>query len=302
VLLVDGVGTAVNIVLGLVLIFGYLGLPRLGVAGAGLGLIIGSWVAALLALTLMMRRKYRAEFATLSGWRFDRDLTRRLMRYGLPAGLQWCLDGLAFTVFVTMIGLMGQAELAASSISHRINLLAFLPMLGIGQAVSVLVGQRLGQNRPEVAERSANTALRVVALYMTTVAVLYVVTPGLFTMWFENPSEPDKWRIVEPLVRTLLIFIAIYSLFNSIELVYTFALRGAGDTVFVTWVSISLAWPFMVLPTVALAYYQDWGLYWAWGFATFYIIAIAIVFVLRFRTGKWKSMRVIEHAPVVSNQ
>ena len=102
------------------------------------------------------------------------------------------------------------------------------------------------------------------------------------------------------LLKILLWFVAIYSLFNSIEVVYTFALRGAGDTVFVTWVSILLAWPMMVLPTY-LAYKLGWssGLYWAWGFASAYIIAIALVFMFRFRGGKWKSMRVIEHTTVV---
>jgi MATE family multidrug resistance protein len=298
VLLVDAVGTLTNGTMGFFLIFGYFGLPQMGIAGAGWGMVIGSWVAAIVAFAMMMRAKYRTEFATLSGWRFEGALFRRLMRFGLPSGLQWCLDGLAFTVFVTVIGRIGTVELSASSIAHRINMLAFLPMLGVGQAVAVLVGQRLGQNKPDLAERSAKTGLKLAAIYMTIVAVLYVVTPGLFTAGFAIGANPEQWHVVEPLVRTLLIFIAVYSLFNSVELVYTFALRGAGDTVFVTWMSISLSWPFMVLPTVLLAWKQGWGLYWAWGFASFYIIAIAVVFMLRFRTGKWKSMRVIEQAPV----
>ena len=74
---------------------------------------------------------------------------------------------------------------------------------------------------------------------------------------------------------------------------FSFALRGAGDTRFVTAVALGLALPIMVVPTW-LAWHYDWGLYWAWAFASAYIIALATTFVLRFRHGAWKSMRVIE--------
>ncbi len=299
VLLVDACGTVVNVVLGYCLIFGALGLPSLGVAGAGWALVCGSWVAAGVSFGLMMRRKYRGEFATLSGWRFDFSLFRRMMRYGLPAGLQWMFDGLAFTVFIAVVGMFGATALTASSITHRINMLAFLPMIGLGQAVAVLVGQRLGQNRPELAERSAKTGLKVAAGYMSMVALLYVLLPSVFLAPFQNGAESERWLETAAVVTVLLWFVAIYSLFNSIEVVYTFALRGAGDTVFVTWVSILLAWPMMVFPTW-LAWKFGWGLYWAWGFASAYIIAIALVFMFRFRGGKWKSMRVIEAAPAIA--
>jgi MATE family multidrug resistance protein len=294
VLLVDAVGTLVNVALGYCLIFGKFGLPEYGVAGAGWAVVCGSWIAALTAFTLLMRKKYRETFATISGWRFDPALFKRLMRFGIPSGMQWTLDCVAFTVFVAIVGLFGETELAASGIAQRINMLAFLPMLGVGQAVAILVGQRLGENRPDLAERSANTGLKLVSVFMTVVAILFVAAPFLFIEPFHDPkADPESWNRVAETVRVLLWFIAIYSLFNSIELVYTFTLRGAGDTVFVTWVSLTLAWPIMVLPTF-LAYRYGWNFYWTWGFASAYIIAIAGVFMLRFRHGKWKTMRVIE--------
>jgi MATE family multidrug resistance protein len=91
--------------------------------------------------------------------------------------------------------------------------------------------------------------------------------------------------------------VAIYSLLDGVNLILSFALRGAGDTRFVTMVALTLSWPIMIFPTIA-AWYYGWGLYAAWGFASAYIMAQAIVFFWRFRQGKWKSMRVIEEAPL----
>src|SRR5437763_1500017 len=96
---IDAVGTAVNASLSLVLIFGRLGFPEMGIEGAGLATVIGSWASALFALVLLFRRRYREQYRTLAGWKPERELTGRLLRFGGPNGLQMFLDVLAFTLF-----------------------------------------------------------------------------------------------------------------------------------------------------------------------------------------------------------
>ena len=98
-------------------------------------------------------------------------------------------------------------------------------------------------------------------------------------------------------VEILLWFVAAFSVFDAANIVLSFGLRGAGDTVFVSLVSLFLAWPVMVFPSWA-AWKYGWGLYWAWAFASAYIGAQAICFLVRFRGGKWRSMRVIEPAVI----
>lgn len=299
VLVIDAFGLSVNAVLAFGLIFGNFGLPELGIAGAGWATVAGTAASAVLGLVLFLRPRYRAEFGTLSGWRFDPELFGRLMRFGLPSGLQFALDGVAFTAFLFLVGRMdaeAPGSLAATNIAFSINLVALLPMLGVAQAVSVLVGQRLGGDRPDLAERTAWTGFRLAWVYMTAGAALYVLTPGLFLAVFESDHEPDKWAAVAERVPVLLRFVAVYLLFDSVNLVFAFALRGAGDTRFVTAVSLVMSWPLMVLPTAAALHF-GWGLYWSWAFVTSYVIALAGVFFLRFRSGRWKTMRVIEAAP-----
>ncbi|VTR97734.1 MATE family efflux transporter [Tuwongella immobilis] len=294
----NGIGFAVNAVLDYLLIFGKFGFPAMGVMGAGIATIAASWIPAIIGLMWMLAPKFREIYAT-TDTRFDPKLFRRLLRFGMPSGFQWMLDITAFTVFMAIIGWFGEIELAASSIAFTINMTAFLPMMGVGQAVAVMVGQRLGQDRPDLAERSTLTSFKMAWGYMASIAILYITVPSLFIMLFESTENQEKFDQVAPLIRTLLIFIAIYSLFDSMGLIFSFALRGAGDTRFVTLVSLVLSWPMMVVPTYYLAYQERWGLNWAWGFASLYIITLALIFLFRFRTGRWKSMRVIE--PIVAD-
>jgi multidrug resistance protein, MATE family len=293
---IEAAGTAVNVALALVLIFGRAGFPELGIAGAGWATVAGSWTSALLALGLLLRPHHREEFHTLGGWRPERELFGRLMKYGGPAGVQVFLDVLVFNVFVQLVGRLGEAATGATTLTVRLNMVAFLPMMGLGQAVSILVGQRLGADRPDLAERSAYTGLRWVFGYMCSVAAMYLLIPGVLVAAFQGDRDPESFAAVAAIVPTLLAYVALYSLADSVNVTFSFALRGAGDTRFVSLLTFALAWPIMVVPTFVVVR-AGGSIYAAWVFATAYILAMAICFYLRFRTGKWKSMRVIEAAP-----
>src|SRR5262249_8959525 len=149
------------------------------------------------------------------------------------------------------------------------------PMMGMGQAICILVGQRLGADRPDVAERSAYTGLRWVCGYMSAVAVMYLTMPGLLVSVFESGRDPEQFAAVAASVPKLLICVAIYSVADSVNVAFAFALRGAGDTWFVSLLTFCLAWPLMVVPT-AVAVWVGASVYWAWGFATAHILAMAL--------------------------
>ncbi|MBO0701083.1 MAG: MATE family efflux transporter, partial [Zavarzinella sp.] len=297
VMLINAAGLVVTAGLDYCWIFGHFGFPELGITGAGWATVAGAWVSAAVGLGLMARARYRRENATLSGWRFDPALFRRLLRYGLPSGAQWALDITAFNAFIVLTGWFGPNELGATGLVLTINNLAFIPMLGVGQAVAILVGRHLGEDRPDLAERMTWLGLLVAAGYMGFVAILYVGAPGLFIGPFQGDNDPAKWHAIAERVVVLLWFVAAFSVFDAANIVLSFGLRGAGDTVFVSLVSLFLAWPVMVIPTWA-AWRYDWGLYWAWAFASAYICLQASCYLIRFRGGKWKSMRVIEAAMV----
>lgn len=296
VIYINAIGMVVTAGLDYVLIFGRFGAPQLGIVGAGWATVAGAWASAALGVALLVGRRHRREHATLSGWRFDRPLFWRVMRYGVPSGIHWALDIAAFNAFVILVGQFGDDDLGGTALVITINSVAFIPMIGVGQAVTILVGKSLGEDRPDWAERMTWLGLAVAGGYMLVVSVLYVTAPSLWIAPFQGDNDPAKWQPIADKVAVLLWFVAVYSLFDAANIVLSFGLRGAGDTVFVSFIALILPWPVMVIPTW-LAVEFGWGLYWAWAFASAYICLQALCFLIRFRTGKWKHMRVIE--PVV---
>jgi MATE family multidrug resistance protein len=202
---------------------------------------------------------------------------------------------LVFHLFTQLVGRLGDAALGATTLTVRLNMIAFLPMMGLGQAICILVGQRLGEDRPDLAEKSTYTGLKWSFGYMCLVALTYVTIPTLLLSVFESDRDPAMFAEIAVIVPGLLLCVAIFSLADAVNLSFAFALRGAGDTKYVTALTFALAWPLMVIPT-ALTVALGGNVYWCWVFATAHIIGMSVCFWFRFRGGKWKSMRVIESA------
>ncbi|KPK76344.1 MAG: hypothetical protein AMJ79_07025 [Phycisphaerae bacterium SM23_30] len=300
ILYVNATATLVNIVLDYGMIFGHFGFAEWGIKGAGTATVISGMVSATIYMCLFLRGRYRRRYATLSGARFDGDLFRRLIRYGLPNGMQFMLDVGAFALFVALIGRIDEVSLRATNMTFQINMLAFMPMIGLGIAVSILVGQSLGRNKPSLAQRAVWSAFYMTYGYMILVALGYWFLPGIFLAPFSAGADAVKFAEVAPLAENLLCFVAFYCLFDTGNIIFAAGLKGAGDTRFVMYLAVILSWVLMVLPTY-LAVRYGWGagngLYAAWAFVTAYVCVLSVAFCLRFLHGRWKGMRVIEAAP-----
>jgi len=291
---INGVGLVANALLDYAMILGKWGFPKMGIAGAGYATAIGTALAALYGLWLVFSDKHRREYGLTAGYKWNTGMMKRFIRFGMPAGMQWALEGLAFSVFLIFIGRMpdGNAALAASSIVVTLMMLAILPAMGVAQATSVLIGQFLGEKKPGEAERVVWAGWQVTLLYMLAVGLSFVLFPAFYMDWFKNKDNAALWAQVSVMVPVLLLYITAFTLTDSMNMVFSFSLKGAGDTKFVTTVALILPWPIMVVPTFFLVKIPN-GLYWSWAAAAVFSFVQATVFWRRFVGGKWKQMSVI---------
>jgi MATE family multidrug resistance protein len=208
--------------------------------------------------------------------------------------VQFFVDLAGFTAFLLIVGRLGTASLAATNIAFNINTLAFMPMIGLGMAISVLVGQNLGRERVPLAERCVTSGLHVTLLYMGAIALLYVLTPRLFLAPYALYAQNGNIGEILALSAVLLRFVALYSLFDVLSIVYAAALKGAGDTRFVMGMICALSVGVLIAPTYVAIELAGAGILAGWTFATAYVSLLGIAFYLRFRHGRWRGMRVIE--------
>lgn len=292
IMLINTFSTSVTVFLDYCLIFGNFGFPEMGIKGAGIA-TVSSGICTVICYAALILWPSRAEKYATRNWNFDFGLFKRLIKYGLPAGIQFFIDMSGFTFFVLLIGKLGTESLVATNIAFNINTIAFLPMMGSGVAISVLVGQYIGGGRPEIAEKSTYSSYHITFIYMSTLALLFVLYPHLFVDLFVSKKHRHEMAIIVPMTVILLRFVAFYSFFDSANIIFSCAIRGAGDTFFVMIVSI-LSIIGLFIPTYVAINWIHSGLITCWVIATIYASILGFVFYLRFRCGAWKRMRIIE--------
>ncbi len=293
--------TAVNLILDYCLIFGKLGFPEMGIAGAAAATVISAFFAFAVYAVLLRKKEFHKFFGAPGVMRFDTALFKRLMHFGLPNGIQFFIDTAGFAIFIMLMGRLGVLELAASNIAFNINTLAFMPMIGTGIAVSILVGQNLGKNDADTAERSVYSGFHLTFIYMAAIAFLYVAVPDIFIRPFAPRIYPGDFENIHRTAVVLLRFIAFYCLFDTMNIIFLSALRGAGDTRYTMKMIIVASAFILVIPAYVAIILLGRNVYYAWFIATAYITILGFSFLFRFMKGKWKHMRVIEHIPVEDN-
>lgn len=291
VMIVNVLGTLVNVVLDYVMIFGKFGFPKMGIDGAALATVIAFCSITVMYVGVMIYTERKTGIYHLwQGRAFDRELFGRLLRFGLPTGVQQFLDIACWTMFIQLVGRLGTDELSATSLIFNLNGLAFIPLLGLGTAVTVLTGHRIGEGRPLLAVRTTWLAYALATAYVGLFCYVYLFQPDLIL----RPYGLGDRESVRSLVVTLLQFVALYSFFDAMVVVFSSCIRGAGDTRFAMLFSFSLGIVCLVLPTALAVQFSSNGFMIAWYAVTGFIALLGVGFLLRFLQGKWMAMRIIE--------
>ncbi len=284
--------STLNIALDYGLIFGKLGLPRMEVAGAALATVIATFIQAIILLWILFRSaRFRDTYHLLPVQRFHPGRLLEVIKVGGPVGLQWVLDMGSWTVFTALIARLGAVPAAANQIAITLLHISFMPGHAISTAATTLVGQYLGAGDSPSARRSATNSLRIAVMFMGLMGIVFYVARNPLIRAF-NPDPA-----VTSIGADLLIFAAIFQVFDAMAMVAGGILRGSGDTRGPAAIQIGLSWLFF-LP---LAYFAclryGFGARGGWFAATAYILVMGIVLYARYRKGAWSERVLIKEAP-----
>lgn len=270
-----------------VLIWGHWGFPKLGIAGAAIATVASWWVRAAIMLVPLFTPTYERLYRTASSLALDLRKLYEIIRVGGPIALQWLVDLGSWVVFLNLIlPRYGQAGLAASNIAIQYMHLAFMPAIGIGVALTSQVGFAIGAQRPDDAVRRTRVAMWLTGAYMGAVGLLMVVGGGPLVWLFNHDSAViavGKW---------VLVWVAIFQVFDAMCITYISAMRGAGDTNVPALMAAFCCWVVFIgggyAASIAL---PQFGLHVPWLAATAYIILLGVMVWRRWVGGAWRRMK-----------
>jgi MATE family, multidrug efflux pump len=212
-----------NLVLNIVLVFGHLGVPALGVAGSAWATSISRGLLFVFVLAFA-GPTLRPHLRPLRAETFDRVANLRMLRLGLPIGLHYALEYGAFAAVMVLMGRLGTTEVASHQVAINLASLTFMVPFGIAQAGAVLVGQSVGRGEADAARRAAGAALLCGTAFMAATGIVFLIVPGLLAAVYTRDAAVLALSII------LIRIAGVFQIFDGLQVVGAGILRGAGDT------------------------------------------------------------------------
>ena len=325
---VNVAGNAFNAALDPVLIFGLYGCPRLGIAGAAYATVAATalqWIA----LAWLARGVGNGERGTGNGEREDghetgderRDevpsrlasnvsrptpttptppnpntsplisLILRILRYGVPSGAYTALNLLSFTIFVFVTGRVGDVAFAVSNACFSVNYLLFAPMEGFSIGAATLVGEAQGRGDPDAAHRAAMRTLLLGVSFVAAISLAAVVLSRPILALFAPKGAAESAEFLS-LGTTLFLWMAAWQVFDATDIIISGALKGAGDTKFVFWWMLIVAFG-VWLPVVWIVARAGGGMAALWSTMVVYVVVICVGSLIRWRFGRWRRIKLV---------
>ncbi|MEM9752930.1 MAG: MATE family efflux transporter [Planctomycetota bacterium] len=281
---------AFNVVANFALIFGMWGFPELGMDGAAWATMLAAWANLLVLAVWWLRPSLRASFGLLQHVAPNRAMLGKLLKIGLPSGLQFTADIATFAVFtIWVVGRLGTVELAAHNVALKFLELSVVPCVGMAVAVSAAVGRAIGQGRVERAYRFAHWGMALSAAFLTVMVGVFLLGGWALVPWLTDDPE------VTHRAMQLVLILCVCHYFDCAQIVYGSALRGAGDTVVPAIATAVTAIVLMLGGGYALV--ELWpagGARGPWLGLFAYVAVLALFLVVRFQHGGWERIDLVK--------
>lgn len=218
------ISNVINIVVNYLFIFGQLGLPEMGLMGAGLGTLVSRIVMPIMFVWFILRKsEYRDFFAQAHQQSLKRDSIITLLKIGIPIGFQLIVEVSAFAVGSVMMGWLGEIPLAAHQVALGLATFTYMISLGVSQANTIRVSHQMGERNYDAMKYAVYASTHLVLAFMLCGALVFVLGRNVLPLLFTSDQE------VVTMAASLLFVAAIFQLFDGLQVVMLSTLRGMAD-------------------------------------------------------------------------
>ena len=280
------IASLLNIILCPLLINGYGPFPELGLKGAAIATTIGRGIGVLYQCYHLFRGNGILKVKA-SHFKWDLPVIKTLVEVGWPATLQFIIQSGSWIIVGRLVAETGSTDgVAGYQVAIRNIVFFILPAWGLSNAAATLVGQNLGAQQPDRAERSALLTMKYNAIFMAAVMLLFLLFASPIISIFTNDPEVHRYGVL-----SLQIIGAGY-IFYGIGMVMIQSLNGAGDTKTPTMINFVGFWLFQIPLAYLLSKGFNMGPVGAFIAIPVAETAIAIATYIIFKKGKWKAVKV----------
>ena len=297
---VNLLGNGLNILLDYLFIFGFdSGIPWLKMAPCGIAGAAWATVAAQIVQMVLLNAIAARE--TLFGEKLPREempadglwtLTAKILRYGIPSGLQSMLNILSFMIFVFLTGKVGDIAFAVSNAAFTVNYLLIAPIEGIAVGAGILVGQHQGAGDSRGAFENGNRALILAEIYIAVSTTLVLIFRRELLMMFAGSVPDAELAGFLSLGCALFVIMTMWQYCDAADVVLSGALKGAGDTRFVMVWMLIMAFPFW-MPILFATYWICPTMVALWATMVVYVFVFFVGTWIRWTRGPWRNIRLI---------
>ncbi|WP_147949237.1 MATE family efflux transporter [Paenibacillus sp. N3.4] len=276
----------ISLILGIVLIYGYMDLPKMGVAGAAIATMTAQITAMICLISVMFSGRFAVRIAWEDINRFDKGMIRRMLKIGIPSSLEQLIMRLGIMTFVKICAGLGTVALAATQIVTSIIGMSFMPGVAFAIAATTLVGQTLGVEKPELAERYV-WQVRKYGMIVAGVmgAVFIVMAPHILRLYTNDNSiiHEGAWALR---------IVGFIQVSQVSQFILGGALRGAGDTRYPMFSALIGVWGVRVVLSFLFVYGFAWGTIGLWSAVASDQFLRSMLIYWRFKRGAWKKVTV----------
>lgn len=270
-----------NVIFNYMFIYGSFGLPRMGLAGAGLGSTLATFSDVVFYLIIILLPSYRNKYQNFKHFKLDKEIIKGIYKISIPVSFQNVFVLIGFLSFVAITGIIGTAEQAATQAIISTLFISFLPLFGFGIAVQTLVGNNLGAGKYNLAKIYGFETAKVATIYTILLGIVFLAVPQYVLLIITN-----DWGIIE-LAKSSLRIAGFAQIFYATGVVLANGLQAAGRTVFVMKAEMITN----LIIFVPLAYFIGvvfgFGLTGAWFALPGYIIIYSLAIFLKFNSKTW---------------
>jgi putative MATE family efflux protein len=284
-LIYNTVANIVNVFFNWVLIYGKLGAPMLGVAGASLATVIGQAVAMAMAFAGITKKNGYLSLS-FKGFKPDWEALGQISSIGFPVMLERIVMRVGMVAYAKMVASLGTVMLATHQICVNVMQLSFVSIEGCQVAVTSLVGQSIGRKRSDMAQAYSVRCRRVGIGLAVATGLLFFFGGRLLISLYLDRGDPH-WDVVMASGVAILRILAFYQPFQSTQFILAGVLRGAGDTKATAIIYLITVMIIRPISAAIFIYIFNWGLVGGWLSMGVDQVLRYLLILWRFNSGKW---------------